>query len=242
MEHWKDNIFFTLVEPKEPGNIGASARAIKNMGFRNLELINPAPFLSTEAKMMACNAFDLLEKAKVWTHLKDALKDKNIVIGTTRRLGKRRGLIMPLKEAVQRIVAASHENKVAILFGREDKGLNNKEIEECGFLITIPSDPLSPSLNLAQSVLLVAYELGKETYTISYPVLVKHEDLEGLYSHINSVLKLLEYIPKGNRDIEKKIMRNLKHLIGRGGLTEWEIRMIHGICSQIEKRLGTLNS
>ncbi len=237
METRKDNIFFILVEPKEPGNIGASARAIKNMGFKNLELINPVPFISSEAKMLACNAFDLLEKATIWSQLKDALKDKNLVVGTTRRLGKRRGLILPLNEAVGRIVAASQENKVAILFGREDKGLNNMEVEECGFLITIPSDPLSPSLNLAQSVLLVAYELGKKTYSIPYPPLVRYEDLENLYLHINSVLKLLEYIPRGNRDMEKRIMRNLKHLIGRGGLTQWEMRMIHGICSQIEKML-----
>ncbi|NWF51592.1 MAG: RNA methyltransferase [Nitrospirae bacterium] len=241
MRLWKDNIFFILVEPREPGNIGACARAIKNMGFKNLELINPAPFLTPEAKRMACNASDLLEKATVWTQLNNALKDKNLVIGTTRRVGKRRGLILPLKESVEKIVAASQKNKVAILFGREDKGLNNKEVEECGLLIIIPSDPLLPSLNLAQSVLLVAYELGVKTYNLPYPSLVKHEELENLYSHINSVLKLLEYIPKGNRDIEKRIMRNLKHLIGRGGLTEWEMRMIHGICSQIEKRLRISN-
>jgi TrmH family RNA methyltransferase len=241
MGMWKDNIYFILVEPKEPGNIGACARAIKNMGFKNLELINPVPFLTTEAKKMAYKAYDLLEKATVWTQLDSALKDKNLVIGTTRRVGKRRGLILPLSESVKKIVSASQKNKVAILFGREDKGLNNKEVEECGLLITIPSDPLLPSINLAQSVLLVAYEIGKKTYSLPYPALVKHEDLENLYSHINSVLKLLEYIPRGDRDMEKRIMRNLKHLIGRGGLTEWEMKMIHGICSQIEKRLRESN-
>ncbi len=237
MKNWRDNISFVLVEPKEAGNIGASARALKNMGFKNLELINPQKFLNDEGKGMACNAVDLLEKAIIHSSFKEAIKNKSIIIGTTRRLGKRRGLILPLKDAVKRVITAAKKNKVAILFGREDKGLSNKEVEECGLLITIPSDPLSPSLNLSQSVLLVAYELSQKTYKAGAPELVGHEDMEAIYRRIHSTLKLLEYIPRGNRDIEIRIMRNLKHLIGRAGLTDWELRMLHGICSQVEKRI-----
>jgi len=166
----------------------------------------------------------------------DAIKYKNLIIGTTRRLGRRRGLIVPLKESVKRIIAAAKKNKVAILFGRERNGLINKEVEKCGLMITIPADPETPSLNLAQSVLLVAYELSHKMYKTETPILVKHEELEKLYKHINSALNLLEYIPRGNRDLETKIMRNLKHLIGRAGLTDWELKMHHGICSQIEKK------
>jgi tRNA C32,U32 (ribose-2'-O)-methylase TrmJ len=143
---YKDNISFILVRPKESGNIGASARAIKNMGFKNLE-------------------------------------------------------------------------------------------EECGFLITISSDPSSPSLNLAQSVMLVAYELSQKSFKTIAPELVSNKELDTLYRHINAILRLLEYIPRGNRELETRIMRNLKHLIGRAGLTGWELRMIHGICSQIEKKI-----
>jgi TrmH family RNA methyltransferase len=226
MKSWKDNISFILVEPKEPGNIGASARAMKNMGFRNLELVKPWDFLSNEARQMACNSVDILERARVHSRFRDAVNDKNLVIGTTRRLGKTRGLIIPSAE----------KNRIAILFGREKNGLTNKEVEKCGFLITIPADPSSPSINLAQSVMLVAYELSKKTYKKNTPSLVKHEEIEKLYKHIQTTLKLLEYIPRGDRNIDKRIMRNLKHLIGRAGLTDWELNMLHGICSQVEKK------
>ena len=234
MKTWKDNIYFTLIEPKEPGNIGASARAIKNMGFKNLELVNPGRFLTEGARTMAWDATDVLENAAIHSSFYEAIKDKNLVIGTTRRLGKRRGLISPLKDAIKRIASAAKKNRIAILFGREDRGLKNKEVEECGFLITIPTNTSSPSLNLAQSVLLVAYELSIKTFKVDTTPLVKIEDLTVLYNHIHSTLKLLEYIPRGDRNLEMKIMRNLKHLIGRAGLTDWELRMLHGICSQIE--------
>lgn len=237
MSSWKNNIYFVLVEPKEAGNIGAAARAMKNMGFRHLELVKPADFLNDEGRAFACNAADILEKAKVYPDLEQAISNKSVVIGTTRRLGKRRGLILTLEESVKKIISLANKNKIAILFGREDKGLNNKEIENCGFLVTIPADTSSPSINLAQSVLLVAYELSKHTYKSSLPKLAAQNELKNLYAHIRSTLKLLEYIPRGNRDLESRIMRNIKHLTGRGGLTDWELRMLYGICSQIEKKI-----
>jgi len=237
MKSWRDNIFFILVEPKEPGNIGASARAMKNMGFKNLELVKPVRYLTDEARSMACDAIDVLDQAAVYPDLQKAIEGKSLVIGTTRRLGRRRGLIIPLKESLKRIIAAAKRNKIAILFGRENKGLNNKEVEKCGFLITIPADTLSPSLNLAQSVLLVAYDLSRKLYKGASPVLVKHAELEDFYSRINSTLRLLEYIPRGNRDLETKIVRNFRHLIGRAGLTDWELRMLYGICTQVKRRI-----
>ncbi len=238
MKNWKDNISFVLVGPREPGNIGAAARAMKNMGFRNLELVGPRNFLTEESRQMACSAVDLLEGASIHAGFEDAVKNKGMIVGTTRRLGKRRGVILPLKEGIDRIVTAARKNRVALLFGREDKGLNNREVEECGFLMTIPSDPSSPSLNLAQSVLLVAYELSQGTYRAEAPELVERAEIDLLYRHLRSTLKLLEYIPRGDRDLEARIMRNLKHLFGRAGLTGWELRMLRGICTQIERKMG----
>ncbi len=238
MKNWKDNVSFILVAPREPGNIGASARAMKNMGFRNLELVDPGRFLTDESRQMACNAADLLEGAKIHSRFGDAVRDKSVIAGTTRRVGKRRGVILPLKEGVRKIVASARKNRIAILFGREDKGLNNREVEECGFLMTIPSDPSFPSLNLAQSVLLVAYELSQGTYGAEPQKLVKRTELDLLYRHLRSTLTLLDYIPRGNRDLEERIMRNLKGLFGRAGLTEWELKMLRGICTRIEKKLA----
>lgn len=258
MKNWKDNIYFVLVEPKESGNIGASARAIKNMGFKNLCLVNPPiPSLikggkggfSDEARWFACNALDVLESAEIFNNLADAIKDKSIIAGTTRRMGRKRGVFLNVEEGVRQLHDIALKNKVAILFGREDKGLYNEEVGECGFLITIPTSKEQPSLNLAQAVLIVAYELSKTEYKSQESrvksqdlreeerILVNHEELSVFYDRVSKVLKLLEYIPKGNRDLERKIMQNLKHFIGRAGLTDWELRMLHGICSQIEKKI-----
>lgn len=238
VSHWKENIFFVLVEPREPGNIGSCARAIKNMGFRNLELVNPAPFLTAEGRCMACNAGDVLENATVYKDFNSAIRNKGIIVAATRRLGRKRGVMYSLREGVKKVAAAAKKNKVAILFGREDKGLSNAEVEETGFLLTIPANPASASLNLAQSVLLTAYELSQGTYKTESTKFITHAERDIFYKRIRSTLSLLEYIPRGNRDIETRIMRNIKHLTERAGFTEWEMKMIFGICSQIEKKLA----
>ncbi len=252
---WKDNIHFVLVEPKEPGNIGASARAIKNMGFSNLSLVRPFrefdekkvrhSLENSEARWLARGAIDILKNAKIYTNLHDAVSDKALVVGTTRRTGKRRGVILPVEDGIKRIMDLANHNKVAILFGREDKGLFNEEIKECGFLMTIRASRKAPSLNLAQSVLIIAYELdktGRERYgagdSIEPPQLklVSHTDIEGLLKRLKTALKALGYIPKGDRDLERKIMDNMGFLLKRAGLTEWELNMLHGICTKIIDR------
>lgn len=252
MDDWKENIYFVLVGPKEPGNIGASARAIKNMGFRKLCLVKPPPEMSEEGRWFARNSHDVLDAAEVFDSVGEAIRDKAVVVGTTRRKGKRRGVIMPVEKGVVRIRDIAINNKVAILFGREARGLFNEEVEECGFMLTIPSSKIQPSLNLAQAVLLTAYELSKHGQglegvraggrkkldnTTLKQDLMTHGDVDSLYERISSVLELLDYIPRGDRNLREKIISNLKHFIGRSGLTEWELNMLHGICTQIEKKV-----
>lgn len=269
MENWKDNVSFILVEPKESGNIGASARAIKNMGFMHLALVNPPTELADEARWFACNALDVLESAQSYPDFKSAIADRAIVVGTSRRTGKRRGMILPLEQGAKKIIERAKAGKVAILFGREAKGLLNEEVDECGLLLTIPTSKEHRSLNLAQAVLIVAYELlkagheeqarGKEqgakveerkardNKQKQTPrmmesgefgtQLVSYEEISALYTRMTETLKLLEYIPRGDRDLEAKIMQNLKHFIARSGLTDWELNMLHGILSQIEKKV-----
>lgn len=268
MKNWKDNVSFVLVEPKESGNIGASARAIKNMGFMNLCLVNPPSLLTDEARWFACNALDVLDSAKSFPDFLSSIKDKTFVVGTSRRTGKRRGVILPVDQGAQIIMARAHTGKVAILFGREEQGLLNDEVDECGLLLTIPTSREHRSLNLGQAVLIVAYELLKAGYEMKESEvrslkseekqrgakrkklpprmfesgefstqLVNYEEIGSLFDRMTATLKLLEYIPRGDRDLEAKIMLNLKHFISRSGLTEWELNMLHGILSQIEKKL-----
>ncbi|HYQ47498.1 MAG TPA: RNA methyltransferase [Thermodesulfovibrionales bacterium] len=262
MKTWQDNLSFVLVEPKEPGNIGASARAIKNMGFRNLCLVNPRTELTDEARWLACNSLDVLRAAETYPDVKSAVRDKSVVIGTSRRTGKRRGVILPIQQGAERIIAFAKRATVAILFGREDRGLLNDEVNECGMLLTIPTSKEHRSLNLAQAVLIVAYELLKAGYAekaksgelktkhkIRKPVprnmesgefgtvMVGHGEISALYDRMTDTLKLLEYIPRGDRNLEAKIMQNLRHFIARAGLTEWELNMLHGILTRIEQKV-----
>jgi len=235
--HWKNNVSFILVGPKEAGNIGSSARAMKNMGFTNLCLINPCP-ITDDAKWMAWRSEDVLENAPLFNNLDDALKDKSLVVGTTRRRGSKRGAIVDIREGVKRIYETAQNNKVAILFGREDKGLFNEEVEKCGYLMTIPTSSLQPSINLSQTVLIVAYELMRcdeiKDYHIQRQFLVDQTELKKLYERLYTVLKKTGYIPE-NADVEKSIMNNFKHLFGRAGLTFWELKMLHGLCTHIEE-------
>ncbi|WP_353683544.1 RNA methyltransferase [Thermodesulfovibrio sp. 3907-1M] len=239
MTLWKDNVYFVLVEPKESGNIGSSARAIKNMGFRNLILVNPVT-LTDEAYWMAWASKDILERAEVYKELDDALRDKALVVGTTRRRGSKRGAILDVKDGVKRVFEVAQNNKVAILFGREDKGLFNEEVEKCGCLITIPTSELQPSLNLAQAVLIVAYELMRleeiKDFHMERQFYVDQQELNRLYERVFTVLKKIGYMPD-NPYLEKRIMNNFRHLLGRTGLTFWELKLLHGICTHIEEKL-----
>jgi TrmH family RNA methyltransferase len=254
MGDWKQNIYFVLVEPTESGNIGASARAIKNMGFMNLCLVKPPAEISAEGRWFARNAHDVLDSAEVYSSFDEAIRDKAVVIGTTRRTGKRRGAILPVEKAAAKILEVAANNKVAILFGREARGLYNDEVDECGFMIRIPSSKMQPSLNLSQAVLIIAYELSKywetpkdlpvstrkKKYDNSAMVedLKAHGEMAVLYERIARVLELLEYVPRGDRNLIKNIIVNLKHFIGRAGITEKEMNMLQGICTQIEKKVG----
>jgi TrmH family RNA methyltransferase len=212
------------------------------MGFRRLSLVNPVP-ISDETKWLAHNALNIIEAAPVHPTLADAIRNESIVVGVTRRKGKRRGIIYNVDDGAKKIRELSSANQVALLFGREDRGLYNEEVEECGFLVSIPADSEHPSLNLSQAVLIVAYELSRVEYrqaesrSRGKEVLVSHDELTTLYSRITVTLRILEYFPLGDRDIEKKIMMNLKHFIGRAGITEWECRMLHGLCTRIERKL-----
>ncbi|MCE5312031.1 MAG: RNA methyltransferase [Nitrospiraceae bacterium] len=241
---WTDNIIFVLVEPREPGNIGAAARAMKNMGFHRLRLVNP-PDLNDEARWLAHNAIDLLTSAEIFPDFRSSVADVNVVIGTTRRTGKKRGHIITLEHAGPKIAELSLQGNVAIVFGREDRGLYNDEVNECGFMINIPSSIKQPSLNLAQAVLITAYELVRTRRTLNRQKsraaantsmfgMATHEELNFLYERISMSLRALGYIPRGDRDLENKIMNNLKHFIGRAGIADWELNMLHGICTQIE--------
>lgn len=226
-------IAVVLVEPREPGNVGATARALANMGLGRLVLVRPAPFLVPEAFRMALAARPILERAEVHDDLGKALAAYGFVAGTTRRGGAdRRGAIGPRELAAEAVRAAAAAD-VAVLFGREESGLTNDELKYCQRLVTIPSDGGFASLNLAQAVLVVAYELFRAaagTPPASAPAgRAATRSLEGLFAHMEEVLLQIGYLPAGNPG---RMMRVMRRIIGRAACDEREIRALRGIFRQ----------
>lgn len=235
---WRDNMYFVLVEPREPGNIGASARAMKNMGFKNLILVRPQNFPSEEASRFAHNATDILERATVYESLSTAVRDISFVVGTTRREGKARRIIEPIKDLAVSIRAIGSSNRVAFVFGREDRGLTNSEINSCGRLMRIPTAEVHPSLNLSHAVLVVAYELSRLQDVGCEESFITRERMGELEALISHAIETLGYGVRGSRDLSTSIMRNVKNVLARAGLTDWEANMIVGLCKRIEASLN----
>jgi len=153
------NLRIVLVRPRGAANVGAVARAMKNMGVLELALVHPAPMRTFWSQAMAVHANDLLQSMTCFDTLGRAVADCGLVVGTTCRGGLYRAAAEPVRAAAPRLAATAATNRVALVFGPEDHGLSNKDLQYCHQLITIPASPAYPSLNLAQAVMICCYEL-----------------------------------------------------------------------------------
>lgn len=155
-------IYFILVEPQYPENVGSVARAIKTMGFSKLILVNPCNYLSQEAKWLAHGSIDMLENAIVFKTIEEALKEMDFVIATTSKKRKT-NFNYHLPQEIAGILQNKQESisKTGILFGREDTGLKNEELKFADIITSVPIKCSYPSINLAQTVMIYAYELSK---------------------------------------------------------------------------------
>lgn len=245
----KDKIYTVLVEPQGSGNIGSVARSIMNSGMKNLCLINPTDYGNNEALSMACKANQVLDNAHVFESLTDCLKNETVnpglVVGVTRRSGKMRGPIYSLTEIVPHILKFVEDNNVALLFGREDKGLLNDEISRCDMILEIPTSDDYPSINLAHAVTLVLHKLYTEVTEqkkFSIPGesvrVVSRAEIEDMYDHLDTALRQLGYgtEDRGGEHLLETIMRNFRRLFGRTGIIEKEMNMLRGIFAKIEQK------
>jgi len=240
-KRWKDNVSIILVEPTESGNIGATTRAMKNMGFGKLELVNP-PEITEQATWFAHNSMDVLRNTVSHGTLEEAIADKALVIGVSRRKGKRRGQWISIAEAAKKAMETGMSNKVAILFGREQKGLFNEETFECNYMITIPAEPQQPSLNLSHAVMVVVYEFHKTALEMSgaaeqKPRLAQHWELKKLYDRMYDILVALGYTKWGDREMGRNIISAIKSFLDRAELEERDVRILNGVCGRLESRI-----
>ena len=225
---------FVLVEPQTAGNIGAAARALKNLGFSRWTLVAPqCDPASSDARRMAVDARDLLDAVAVHERLDDALDGAVTVVGSTRRTGKQRRPHWRLDAFAPRLVALAARGELAVVFGREDRGLTDEELDRCTHLVHLPTSESYPSLNLAQSVLLVAWELRRAA--LAPPVddaepLATHASREALYRHLEQALRAIEFVSDESCE---SILRKMRRLYGRATLSEDEARMLRGLARQI---------
>lgn len=225
-----------LVEPLHSGNIGSVARAMKNFGFKELVLLNPCE-LDTPARVMAMHAYDIIENARIEFSLKDALRGSNIIVGMTGDAGKTDNRHMRMPVFSPRRLKEKLEGKsgaVSLLFGRENDGLRNEELELCDFIVNIPTSEEYPSMNLSHAVSVVLYELSDVESGETY--IADHFDIELLYEHIEEVLSDIEY----KEHKEDKTMLMLKRILGRSELTGREVQTLRGVLRRIQWKLGRL--
>lgn len=233
-----------LVHNSHPGNIGSSARAIKNMGLSSLYLVAPKEFPSKKALYMASRAEDIVESAVVVGTLSEALKDCTLVLGaSSRRRALQWAEINPRQAAEKVLIELQKpEAKVAILYGCEQNGLSNEELECCHYQIVIESLPSYASLNVSQAVLLISHEIYRASLDLSQikefaaetEVYASQQELEGFYEHLNKTLIQIQFID------EKRpghIMSRLKRLFARAKLNIVEINILRGILTAMQKRV-----
>jgi tRNA (cytidine32/uridine32-2'-O)-methyltransferase len=239
------SIRIVLVNTTHPGNIGAAARAMKNMGLSQLFLVNPECFPHAEATARASGADDLLANAQVVNSLDAALLDCTLIIGTSARMRTLPWPELNPKDAAEKIVAESKYSEVAIVFGQERSGLSNEELERCHFLLHIPCNPEYPSLNLAAAVQVVCYEIRMAAQT-SLPENIQTNlddfatatEMQNFYQHLQQTLLDIEFL---NVKHPGKMMHRLKRLFNRSRLEVTELNILRGILTQMQKQLSKLS-
>ena len=230
-------IHIVLVEPKVPGNIGAVARAMTTMGLSRLVLVNPVEFrLEAEAHWMAYGAGGILDTARVVETVEEALEDLALVVGTTNR-SRRNWLnpIQPVDQACAELAAVARTQPAGILFGRENRGLLNDELQRCNVIARIPAATTYPSLNLSQSVMVCAYELFRlcgEAPPASEVRLAENQEVERVCRRIHGTLLRLGFTPRPN---EETFLRSIRRVLRRSlRLERRDVATLHKVCDEID--------
>ena len=238
---FKTNLInIVLVDTIHPGNIGSVARAIKTMGLKRLSLVNPRVFPSGDANALAGNATDILENATLYSSIQDAIKNSTFVYATSARDRSIQWPILNAEQASKEIVEqANSEKEISIIFGKEDRGLTNDELEIANKLIEIPANPEYPVLNIAMSVQLILYEIFKASSNVrprewrDYPE-VNSEQLQRLIKHFIDTAIEIDVIDPEN---PKKIISRIKRMFTRLQPDEMEASFMRGFLSGIKKKL-----
>ncbi|OPL16939.1 MAG: hypothetical protein AVO38_07110 [delta proteobacterium ML8_D] len=232
MKSYLNNFCVVLHEPRYPENIGAAARCCRNMGIPQLILVRPCRLDSEKMLKMATHeAANLIETMLVFDDLEKALGPFQHVAGTTARTGRQRLPTHTPHDMAKKLIELGPENRIALLFGPENRGLTNSQLRLCQSLVNIPTTTFS-SINLAQSVMILCYELfmagghGKKVY----PQLATTRELEGMYKHLKKAFTAVELTNPQNPEYW---IDHTRRLLGRQELRAREVKIIRSFCQQI---------
>jgi len=236
-----DNIRIVLVNTTHPGNIGGVARAMKNMGLTRLYLVAPEKFPDEQAVWRAAAAGDLLDSAVITATVEEAIGDCQFVVGTSARERRIPWPLLDPRQCAARIGAVCDREQVAIMFGREDRGLTNEELQLCNLHLHIPTSDAYSSLNLAMAVQIVCYELRMLLLQDQLPATEDEqwdtpfctlENLERFYLHLEQTLTAIEFLDPA---APRQLMARLRRLYGRVRLDEMELNILRGILTETQK-------
>jgi len=237
------NVSVVLVETKYPENIGSVARGMKNMGLKELILINPVPYEKLEAYALAHRSKEIVDKALVYDSLEEALSNFTFIVGTTQRGRGRHYPLYTPKEITKEIIRIGKKKKIALVFGRESKGLSNEELRSCHMISTIPTALKQPAINVAQAVMIYCYELyqhildEEKVETFKWD-LAKNKEIQYMYKHLESCLYAINFHPK--LDIKDFIDR-FKRVLGRIRLEKRDVKLFHKLFAEVERAVKDLS-
>jgi TrmH family RNA methyltransferase len=238
-----EHVVVVLDEPQDPVNIGGVVRAMKNMGLGRLYLVRPADFDPWRIEGVAHTGMDVIESARVFDRLEDAIADAMLVLGMTARGRRvRRNYRRPREAAAEVLAAAQADQEVALVFGREDRGLSNEQLDLCSCIVVIPTDPEHASLNLAQAVMILAYEIFLAA-DIELPfkeprrtaARARREQLETLFQEIEASLQAVDFF-KAHK--VEPIMRTVREVAARADLDERETALFKATAHEVRNFLA----
>ncbi|WP_027854740.1 RNA methyltransferase [Marinobacterium litorale] len=240
-----DHIRIVLVNTTHPGNIGAVARAMKNMGLSDLVLVEPKVFPDEAATARASGATDILDNARVVGYLEDALDDCQLVVGTSARGRHIPWPVIDPRELAAIAAPVAGQSRVAILFGREDRGLTNDELHACHHHVHIPSVEGFSSLNIAAAVQVVCYELRMEALSSERSnrpqwgtdwdiELADHAELERMFAHLEQTLIDIDFLDPDN---PRQLMPRLRRLFLRAVPDKVEVNVLRGILKSVNRSM-----
>ena len=233
------DVSIVLVGTEFPENIGSVARGMKNMGLKELILINPVTYKRLETYALAHKSEDIIDKALVYDNLKEALNPFTFIVGTTQRVRGRHYPLYTPKEVAKEAKRIGSKKKIALVFGRESKGLTNEELRSCQIVSTIPTAVKQPAINLAQAVMIYCYELyqqilDEEKIEIFKWDLAENREIQYIYQHLESCLHVVNFHPKG--DIKDFIDR-FRRVLGRIRLERRDVKLFHKLFSEVERAI-----